>query len=231
MAIQTQHLGLNPRRWLMAVLDLLYPVRCGGCSKVGKGVWCESCDAAVQRLYPPLQTRPLALHTPWEAVTIDVTSAARYAEPLRDGIHTFKYDGTPDLAGSLGQLMAEAWVNGGLQADVLVPVPLHPRRRRERGYNQSELLAKKIGALVGVTVDMAIIRRVRYTDQQAMLARDERRNNVHGAFKAEPARSNGKHIMLVDDVFTTGATLSECAATLLGAGAWRVSAMTLARAS
>jgi len=230
MAMQTQHPALNLRGWLMVVIDLLYPVRCGGCSDAGKGVWCESCNDAVQQLYPPLQTRQLALHAPWEAIAIDVTSAARYAEPLRDGIHAFKYDGTPALAGPLAQLMVEAWVNGGLQADLLVAVPLHPRRKRERGYNQSDLLAQRIGAQAGVMVDTKVIRRVRYTDQQALLAHDERRNNVHGAFKAEPARSNGKHIMLVDDVFTTGATLSECAATLLSAGARRVSALTLARA-
>lgn len=232
MAMQMQHPALKPRRWLMFVLDLFYPVRCGGCEEAGKGVWCESCNAAVQRLYPPLQTQPLtlAVGAPWQATRIDVTSAAKYAEPLRDGIHAFKYDGTPDLAGPFGQLMTEAWIAGGMQADVFAPVPLHPRRRRERGYNQSELLARRLGVLVGVPVDSNVIRRVRYTDQQALLAHDERHNNVRGAFKADREHTNGKHIVLVDDVFTTGATLSECAATLLNAGARRVSAMTLARA-
>ncbi len=230
MAMHTQHPALNLRCWFTALLDLLYPVRCGGCSEAGKGVWCEVCDAAVRRLYPPLQTRTVALQSPHAGIAMEVTSAAIYAEPLRDGIHAFKYDGSRDLAAPLARFMIEAWANGGLQADLLVPVPLHPRRKRERGYNQSALLAKQMSSVLGVVVDQQAIRRLRYTDQQAILAHEERRHNVQGAFRAEPARSNGKHIMLVDDVFTTGATLSECAATLLSAGAIRVSAMTLARA-
>ncbi|HEY3289180.1 MAG TPA: ComF family protein [Anaerolineae bacterium] len=228
--MQTQHTALHPRRWLVFLLDLLYPIRCGGCAEAGKGVWCESCNDSVQRLFPPLQTCQLPLAASGNSTTMDVTSAARYLAPLRDGIHTFKYDGTPDLAAPFGQLMADCWIRSKLQADCLVPVPLHPRRRRERGYNQSELLSSNLGQIVGVPVEARLLRRVRYTDQQALLTHDERRGNVRGAFAAEVGCVAGKRVVLVDDVFTTGATLCECAVTLLNAGAQSVGAMTLARA-
>lgn len=228
--MQTQHTALHPRRWLVFLLDLLYPIHCGGCAEAGKGVWCEFCNDSVQRLFPPLQTRQLQLIAHGTSTSIDVTSAARYVEPLRDGIHTFKYDGTPDLVSPFARLMADCWIRGKLQADFLVPIPLHPRRWRERGYNQSELLADCLGRIVGVPVDARMLRRMRYTDQQALLSHDERHGNVHGAFAAERGCAVGKRIVLVDDVYTTGATLCECAVTLLNAGAQSVAAMTLARA-
>lgn len=230
MNIRTQHPVFDARRWLMFLLDLLYPVRCGGCEEAGQGVWCETCDARVQRLYAPLQTQPLALPPPRDAAAIDVTSAARYLSPLREAIHVFKYGGVPALAEPLSRMMIETWRRANLQADVIVPVPLHSRRRRERGYNQSELLAKQLGRCLGVPVEPRALRRVRYTSQQARLDASARKLNVQGAFVAQRSLSNGKHIVLVDDVFTTGATMGECAAALLDAGAGRVSAITLARA-
>ena len=230
MNLHTRHPIFEARRWLMFLLDLLYPLRCGGCEEAGKGVWCESCDARVQLLYAPLLTCPLVLPTHRQPAAIDVTSAAVYSTPLREAIHALKYDGVPALAGPLSQYLVDAWRRSSLQADSIVPVPLHSRRRRERGYNQSELLARQLGREVGVPVEPRSLRRVRYTGQQARLNAAERRQNVKGAFEAERALSRGRHIVLVDDVFTTGATMSECAEALLDAGAASVAAITLARA-
>jgi ComF family protein len=231
MNAQTQPLALIARRWYTFALDLLYPPRCGGCGVLGHGLWCDACDALVPRLAPPEQTKPLALSAPWEGSVILVVSATIYATPLREAIHAFKYDGVPDMALPFARLMAEGWRQTGMLVDVIVPVPLHPRRTRERGYNQSELLARHLGELVGVPVDGRVLRRVRHTDQQAHLGAAERKINVRGAFDATCERSSGKHIVLVDDVFTTGATLGECATALLNAGAQGVSAVTLARAA
>ncbi len=211
------------------VLDLLYPRACAGCGTVGGGVWCAACDARVARLAPAHQRKPLTLNAPWEHIGLVVASGARYEPPLAEAIHTFKYDGTPALAGPLVPLLLDAWRGMGRQADALVPVPLHARRRRERGYNQSELLARRLGTLCGVPVEPRLLARVRYTEQQALLKGSQRRQNVQGAFVAAPA-VRGRRVILVDDVFTTGSTLVECAMALLDAGAAGVCAFTLARA-
>ncbi len=213
-------------------LDLLYPYSCAGCGGSGEGVLCASCDARVTRLQPAQRLKRLSLGAAGVSGTLPVASGALYETPLREAIHTFKYDGTPALAAPLAPLLLDAWqvAQGAFPpAEVLAPVPLHPRRRRERGYNQSELLAHRLSALCGTPVDPRLLRRVRYTEQQALLRGDQRRRNVQGAFEAAPG-ARGKRVALVDDVFTTGSTLVECALALLGAGASGVYALTLARA-
>ena len=114
----------------------------------------------------------------------------------------------------------------------LVPVPLAPARLRERGYNQSELLARSLGPAWGIPVWTACIERARTTSSQTTLAPDERRRNVFGAFRAAAGACSfrGKHLVLVDDVVTTAATLNECATALHGAGARIISYVTFGRA-
>jgi ComF family protein len=219
----------GPRGWLSFVLDLLYPPRCGGCDAAGHGLWCEACDALARRLPAGERAKPVALAAPFENVEFPVVSAAVFAAPLREAIHALKYDGTPGMAQPLARLMAEVWPQS-FNAGLIVPVPLHPRRQRERGYNQSELLARHLSRQSGVPLELRALRRARHTDQQAHLGAAERRLNVQGAFTASTQHVNGKPILLVDDVLTTGATLGECAMALLGAGASQVSAITLARA-
>jgi ComF family protein len=192
-------------------------------------VWCQACDARVARLAPAQQQKSLALDAPWQATSLIVVSAARYETPLLDAIHALKYDGTPALAEPFSPMLFDAWCSAHVGADVIVPVPLHARRQRERGYNQSELLARRLSILCGVPMQPGLLRRVRYTEQQARLKGHERRRNVHGAFVAR-AGVQGKRIALIDDVFTTGSTLVECASAILGAGAAGVCALTLARA-
>lgn len=208
------------------LLDLLYPPRCGGCNDVGAGWWCPACAAQVRRLDAANAIRAVALP---DGASLDVISAAIYAPPLREGIHRFKYEAQPQLADAFGKLMSEAWLASALQADALVPVPLHPSRRRERGYNQSEVLANIISRHSKVPM-RNWLKRVRRTEQQAHLGAHERLANVKDAFVAN-ADAQSKHIALVDDVLTTGATLTECALALRRAGAASVIALTLARAS
>ena len=109
MNTQTQPLALIARRWFTFALDLLYPPRCGGCGVLGQGLWGSGCDALVQRFTPLERTRTLALSAPWEGTELFVISAAIYAPPLREAIHSFKYDGTPALAAPFAGIMAEAW--------------------------------------------------------------------------------------------------------------------------
>lgn len=218
------------RRLWVALLDLLYPPRCCSCGAFTGSWWCSTCRAQAVWLAPSEVQRTLALEGERSLL---VCSAARYATTLITAIHAFKYEATPQLAEAFADPMARAWqaVMPDALPWVLVPVPLHPRRERERGYNQSTLLARRLGAQLGYAVAPRALRRVRNTAQQAQIADDaQRQANVQGAFVADPRLVNAKPILLVDDVYTTGATLRACAEALYAAGAAQVSALTLARA-
>lgn len=159
--------------------------------------------------------------------------ACPYQEPLRSCIHALKYEGDIKLAEPLGYLLAQTFATFGMQADVLVPMPLHAERQRERGYNQSQLLAEACAKLIGVPVSMKIVLRTRATVIQAQLKAAERRQNVAGAFTCSPGFATsalmGRKIIIVDDICTTGATLEACAAPLFAAGASAVWGLALAR--
>ena len=155
-------------------------------------------------------------------------SFGAYEETLRELIHLFKYSRVRPLARPLGAMMASA-VPGDQSFDVVAPVPLHWRRRLERGFNQSELLARAVARRYGLKVTPAVRRR-RSTSAQAGLSNARRRSNVTGAFRvARPEAVAGRRVLLVDDVLTTGATAAACATALKRAGARYVAVLTLAR--
>jgi ComF family protein len=115
-------------------------------------------------------------------------------------------------------------------ADLIIPVPLHPRRLRWRGFNQSLLLAKQVSRKYDVPMDPFVLYRKRETAPQTQLAENERRKNVRGAFATDPEKSlKGKSLLLIDDVYTSGATVNECSRVLLHDGAKDVYVLTLAR--
>lgn len=153
-----------------------------------------------------------------------------YDGELQRLIHLVKYQGMEALARPLGERVA-ALANGAGPLDLVVPVPLHWRRRWSRGFNQSEWLAREVSRQIGAPLDRRCLRRRRDTPSQTGLTRPERQRNVENAFVvSKPESMAGKRIALVDDVVTTGATTGECARTLLRAGAARVVVLALARA-
>jgi len=155
-----------------------------------------------------------------------------YEANLMTAIHQFKYGGKTYLADSLGPLMgsfALDWINktDGL---LIIPVPLHPKRLRERGFNQSLILARHVAAFLGAELDYLSLRRIRYTPPQTGLDSNERRKNVRRAFELPDRKLvKGRTIILVDDVSTTGNTLNECARVLKRAGSEKVFCLVLAR--
>ncbi len=159
-----------------------------------------------------------------------VRAAAEFEGVIRQAVHALKYRGRTDLAHQLAGLMAEAWNEGPLTVDCIVPVPLHSRRLAERGYDQAVLLARELAAGINVPVLEGALVRSRMTDAQTGLDGAGRQKNVAGAFVARPEEVNGRSVLLVDDVCTTGSTLEACASALLAANAAQVSAFTLARA-
>jgi len=175
------------------------------------------CEACLQDP-PPFE----ALHAPF-----------RYEGTLLQAVHRLKYGRQRALASPLGAIMARfARARlGQSPPQVVTPVPLHPKRLRERGFNQSLVLARAVASALNATVEFLSLRRTRHTAPQTRLSMRERGANVKGAFMVWDARAfKDRGVLLVDDVATTGSTLKECAAALRSAGASRVEAMVLARA-
>jgi ComF family protein len=156
---------------------------------------------------------------------------AAYSGAVRAAIHALKYGGERRLAAPLAEALAARWRRAGVGGDVLTWVPVHPSRRRDRGFDQAEELARSMAPLLGLPV-MSCLERARRTQAQHALGRGARASNTAGVFVVRAsARAAVRHswVIVVDDIMTTGATLSACAEALAGAGAEAVSAITLAR--
>jgi ComF family protein len=235
---------------LRRVVNLILPADCAGCGAELAGAaapfFCGACWARLEPIRGPVCPRcgqpfpsefaltysprhvcgPCRLRPP--AFT-EARSLFVYAPPLRDAIHLLKYRGKVALAGTLGDLMAEAYEPpAGLE--VIVPVPLHAARLRDREFNQSLLLADRLRRRLGLPVSPMGLVRLHATAPQTELSRSARLKNLRRAFAvADRDRLAGKTVLLVDDVFTTGTTVNECAKALRKAGSGDVFAVTLAR--
>jgi ComF family protein len=217
------------------LIDALFPPRCGGCQADG-AVWCEACQASLEYVCPPTCDRcgephTIGLCTKCRAQPLQIESihsVVIFQDKVRHALHRFKYERLAGLAEPLGDLLADGWRARNLTADWLVPVPLHAARQRERGYNQSELLARRLSQRVNVPYFASALTRTRVTAVQMTLDAAQRKANVAGAFAAD-ARLRGARVIVIDDVCTTGATLDACAAALLAMGAASVTGLTVAR--
>ncbi|MFO7783445.1 MAG: D-glycero-beta-D-manno-heptose 1-phosphate adenylyltransferase [Desulfatiglandales bacterium] len=234
------------RRWI----DLVYPPRCavcGGFLSPGRGdVICSECRGALQEVDSPLCRRcgvPFSTGPDEERLCESCLrrppayESARalyvYEETAIEAVHRFKYSGRTRLAEVFGPMLAQLareWLPADIEP-LVMPVPLHLRRLRERGFNQSLLLARHVAALPGYELDYLALCRVRHTPSQSVLDRARRRENVRSAFGVKtPSAVKGRDVVLVDDVSTTGSTLDACSRALLQSGARRVYGLTLARA-
>jgi ComF family protein len=153
-----------------------------------------------------------------------------YGAQVAVALRNIKYRGAAHACGPLGRLLTPLLRTGG-PVDLVVPVPLHPRRLRERGYNQAALLARAAIRGTGLEICFRALRRERWTDSQAALGRAARQENLRGAFAGNRSVVSGGRILLVDDVLTTGATGIACSDALLEAGAREVQVVTVARAT
>ena len=220
-----------------AALDLLFPRWCLGCGREGD-YFCPACHQSLPFISPPVCERcgrPVAAGTLCPACAqtgaeIDGIRAPFLFDGLvRQAIHEFKYNNLRDLAPDMACLLHEYLARSPLPCDVLVPVPLHPRRLRQRGYNQSALVARELGRLGGMPVVEGSLVRCAYTPPQVRSASvDERRRQVAGAFACRDHRLAGRKVILIDDVSTSGATLNAGAAALKSAGAASVWGLVIA---
>ena len=219
-------------------LDLLYPPRCAICGRNG-ALLCSACAEALPRAdgarcdacwLPLPRNEPCRACAEHPLALSHLRSVFRYEGEVRRLVHAFKFGGQSSLSQPLGGLLIEAYLSHGLEFDMIVPVPLTGARRRTRGYNQASLLARELGRAVDVPVVDALSRRRFAGAQVSSATAEERRRNVGGAFAVARAEAvSGRHVLLIDDVATTGATLDACARELLSAGAASVSGLTVAR--
>jgi ComF family protein len=234
------------RQWVTAVLDLVFPPLCPVCDGIlgadRRDPLCGACWEGFERIAPPWCRccgAPLGIEGLCGACRrrrprfAYARAAVLYGDLVREAIHAFKFGGRRGLATPLGDLLAGLGLSAlpGAVPDALVPVPLHPRRARERGYDQALLLARRLERACGVPVVADALLRAVPTQPQTDLDASARSRNVRDAFAvSRPERITGRHVVLVDDVLTTGATAGECARTLYGAGATAVGVLTVARA-
>lgn len=234
---------------LEAGLAFFYPETCQICATeraaARDGFVCRQCRSQVHFIKPPYCERcglpyPGDLTTPFECTNCreielhfnSARSAVVAHDVVREAIHRYKYQ----RALWFESFLADVFLRKALPAlrgqnwDLIVPVPLHPVKYREREFNQAEQLAAQLSIHAKIPVNPNLLQRLRPTATQTRLTRQERTANMRGAFAVRPGTQlNGEHIILVDDVFTTGATTSACALALKAAGAGDVCVWTVAR--
>jgi ComF family protein len=231
-----------------AAASLLYPPVCALCAENTRAgeYLCEQCEAKAEHIVAPFCQK---CSEPFEGAISNAFTCANCAHRkiyfdaavaayrgrgiVRQIIHDFKYRRQVHLRHLVARWVCAAFEDERLRGrkfDMIVPVPLHPARQRERGFNQARLLAELLSAWISIPCK-PLLKRVRYTTTQTALDRAERMENLYNAFRLrKKADVRGLRVLLVDDVFTTGSTLSECARVLKRAGSISVYAVTAARA-
>ena len=243
----------NVKHLIEELLTTLFPRPCPLCRSVvldQREAFCPACLEGFETIrepicsccgYPLIQTEsapdgalcaPCLLRAPDRPAPLIVRSIAVYSRNVREAVLRVKFGGQAPVARSLSHYMTDHY-HRFYPADAfqsILPVPLHPNRLREREFNQCVLLARPLAVRLGIPLDLDGVERIRHTLPQSASTEADRRKNLRGAFRVRrPERVKGRSILLLDDVYTTGATLEELARTLLSAGARRVSGLTLAR--
>lgn len=204
-------------------LHLLFPRLCEGCCAsllFEERVLCLSClDQLPLTAYHHLPSNETVLRFAGRFPFVSATSYAYFTKEglLQHLLHRLKYKGRKENGRRLGELLGYELqiVPWAQTVDVIVPVPLHPKKQAARGYNQSDLIAEGMSEVLGIPFLADGLKRVRHTESQTNKTRQERADNVQDAFRAKSAAVQGRHVLLVDDVLTTGATLEACSLALL----------------
>jgi ComF family protein len=220
-------------------LDFIYPPTCISCKRIlpdGSQKVCEECWNSIERIS---RDHPLYLETREKLLAADeVADLVSVFVFQKEGAfqhvaHALKYDGYESVGRELGRRLAQTMRSWDIRVDLLVPIPLHRAKQRERGFNQAERIARGVALESGIQVCTDAVRRIRHTQTQTQLNSDERKKNMEAAFAFNPACSkliSRKTCLLIDDVITTGATINSCATHLIKGGAARIIAASAALA-
>ncbi len=220
-------------------LDFVYPPTCISCQRIlhdNSQRVCDECWNSIERvtrghpLYVETREKLLAEGSVCDLVSVFVFQKEGAFQHIA---HALKYAGYESVGRDLGARLGKTMKEWDIRADVLIPIPLHKAKRRERGYNQAERIACGVASTTGILVCPDAVRRVKHTQTQTQLNSDERKKNMEAAFAFNPRFAKhivGKRCVLVDDVITTGATIQSCAQELMRAGASKVIAASAALA-
>ena len=227
------------RQVVDAFLSLIFPPVCVNCRRAGS-LFCVECQTTLAWIQEPICSKCGRLQRESNVACASclrhplplqqIRAAVLFTDPIQTMIHKLKYEGMFGLGPPLAELMVEAWRRCETAVDLIIPIPLHQERLKERGYNQSELLARHFSQKLNLPMNTTALERVKHTRPQVGLNAAERSSNVEAAFAAQVEDVSRKAILLVDDVCTTGATLAAAADAILAGGAQSVSAYCLARA-
>jgi ComF family protein len=216
------------KSFISPAINFIFPPVCASCKEKLENPETPICDACWNGLEPD-DMDPVDPEKKGFAFS-EIRAVWKFSETFQSIIHFLKYDHKKSVGRKLGRLLAERIPDEYFKdMDCIVPVPVHHTRRRERGYNQAEIIGEALAEKVGLPMDKKVLKRLRKTTTQTKLSKRIRGKNISGAFMAEGDLS-GKRILLLDDVFTTGSTVNECSKALLAAGAAEVRVLTAARA-
>jgi len=224
------------RSFIDALLDFVYPPLCVSCEKLlsrGQDHVCPECWASIRHvsaglpLFLETRDKLLATGVVDELVSLYVFEKEGHFQKI---VHSLKYSGVQAVGLEIGRQLGALLNEKGVRADALVPIPLHKRKLRERGYNQSDLIARGVSEVTRIPLRSEMIRRKKFTQTQTTLSLEERRNNMDEAFVCESSEVRGKTVILVDDIITTGSTIQSCAGALKKSGALRIIAASAALA-
>jgi ComF family protein len=224
--------------WSRAFFDILYPPSCVGCGETGTD-WCKTCEKSLRRI-----SRPICAHcgSPLPRNQIEcfkctdfpenlrIRSYAYYEGPLLKAVLHLKYRPNQQLAEAMGKWLVELAIEEGMEADIILAVPLSKKRMKHRGYNQVDLITSHMAKQLGITREKKALKRIRETKSQVGLDPINRHLNVQNAFQANHEILENQRVFLVDDLFTTGATMLACTGALQKVGVRTVFGLTVARA-
>lgn len=217
------HKHANMTTWIRAFFNLIFPQQCVVCNRLlshAEEYMCTVCNIGMPRTHYHLQKDNFIEKLFWGQIPIERATTFFFYQKGNSYcniIHELKYRGGKHIGQTMGRYMANEMQGSGFfeDIDVIIPIPLHTKKLRKRGYNQSEWIAMGVSDITRIPIDNKAIVRKTYTESQTKQSASARLENVRDAFEAlRPEQFAGKHILLVDDVLTTGATIIACASTL-----------------
>lgn len=214
---------------LDTVLNFIFPPTCGFCNKMREGYLCQDCKRKITN--SNFYLNQLDFYQNKDNFIEEHFYLFSYIEPIRGKILQYKFDDKAYLANTIYEFfMNNEKLYGFLKKyDIIIPIPISSSRKRERGYNQSELLARKISKMANIHIETQVLKKAKNNQPQSSLNKEQRRENVKNVYKVQnEVKIQNKEILLLDDIYTTGSTANECARMLKQAGCQTVGILTIA---
>lgn len=208
------------------ILELVYPPTCAFCGKLSKDYICKKCELKIKkyRIKDSYSSKNMYFQ--------EIHSIFKYEEDIRDILIKYKFQNKAYIYKTFSKIiLKDEKICGFLKKyDIIIPVPVHKKRKNERGYNQTELISKEISKNLNIKMEKNVLMKNINTKMQSSLSKKERKDNIKGAFKVQNLqRIENKNILIIDDIYTTGSTINECGKVLKSAGAKNIGALTIAK--